>query len=421
MYRVESSGALARARQDLFGRRGTAVPSTVVLLGVCSLLTDVSSEMVATVLPLYLVGTLGFSPLQFGVIDGLYQGAGAFVRLIAGYAGDRWRRHKAVASVGYGISAVSKLALTVAGSAFGAISAIVLVDRAGKGIRTAPRDAMISLSSSRERLGASFGVHRAMDTAGAMLGPLIAFGLLALAPGSFRTLFFISFCFALVGVAVLLLLVDDPSRRAARAPAAAPPRLRGAVDLLRVPALRRLTIVAVALGLTTVSDGFIYLILQKRLDFDVSLFPLLFTGTAIVYMLLAAPAGRLADRVGRTRVFLGGYGLLVLVYGVVLGLSAGVVGLCLALALLGCYYAATDGVLMALGSACVPDDLRGSGLALLGTAQSGARLVASVLFGALWTLMDDTQPAIAIFAGALVVALGIAVLALRRSPVHDVG
>jgi hypothetical protein len=145
---------MLRAHRALRGRRGAAVPRTVVLLGLCSLLTDVSSEMVATVLPLYLVATLGFTPLQFGVVDGLYQGAGAFVRLGAGFLGDRLRRHKEVAALGYGLSAVCKLALAAVGSAFGAISAIVLADRAGKGIRTAPRDAMISLATPEERLGA---------------------------------------------------------------------------------------------------------------------------------------------------------------------------------------------------------------------------------------------------------------------------
>src|SRR3954452_23191531 len=167
MYQVESSGALVRAQRVLTSRgRRARVSRTVLLLGLCSLLTDISSEMVATVLPLYLVSTLGFTPLQFGVVDGLYQGAGAFVRFGAGFVGDRWRRHKEVALLGYGLSTACKLALAAVGTGFGASSAIVLVDRAGKGIRTAPRDAMISLATPRERLGASFGVHRAMDTAG---------------------------------------------------------------------------------------------------------------------------------------------------------------------------------------------------------------------------------------------------------------
>ena len=128
--------------------------------------------MVVTVLPLYLVYVGGFSPLAFGLIDGIYNGAIAIVRLASGYIGDRWRRHKEVAVTGYGISAVCKLLLLGVGTAVSAIGAVVLLDRAGKGIRTAPRDAMISLSTPKEELGTAFGVHRAMDTTGAMLGPL---------------------------------------------------------------------------------------------------------------------------------------------------------------------------------------------------------------------------------------------------------
>jgi MFS family permease len=413
MYRIESSGALVKAHRALTSRRvKPRVSRTVLLLGLCSLLTDISSEMVATVLPLYLVTTLGFTPFMYGIVDGLYQGAAAFVRLAGGYVGDRRRKHKGVATLGYGLSAVCKLALAAVGSAFGAITAIVMVDRAGKGLRTAPRDAMISLSSRPEDLGTNFGVHRALDTTGALLGPLIAFGLLALAPLAFDMLFVVSFCFAAAGLGVLVLLVREPAR--ADAPAAEPVRLRAAFALLRGRRFRALFVAAAALGLATTSDGFIYLTLHRELDLDPTLFPLLFTGTALTFMLLAAPVGRLADRVGRGRVMLGGYALLLGVYATLLGPSTGVAGMLLALFMLGAYYAATDGVLMALGAGLVPEELRGSGLALLGTAVSAARLLASVLFGLLWTLLG-IQTALAVFAGGLVVAMLVAAFALKGS------
>jgi MFS family permease len=414
MYQVESSGALLRARRALVSHRvQPRVSRTVVLLGICSLLTDISSEMVSAVLPLFLVTVVQLTPLQFGVIDGLYQGAAAFVRLAGGFLGDRRGRHKGVAAVGYGLSAVCKLALAAVGTTFGAISAIVMIDRSGKGLRTAPRDAMISLSSREEDLGTSFGVHRALDTVGALLGPLLAFGLLALAPLAFDTLFLVSFCFAAVGVGVLVLLVREPARRAVAADAP-PVQLRSAFALLRAPRFRALFIAASVLSLATASDGFIYLFLQRSNDLDAAFFPLLFTGTAVTWMLLAAPAGRLADRVGRGRVMLGGYLLLLAVYVVLLGPFSGTPALFLTLFLLGAYYAATDGVLMAFGSAHVPEALRGSGLSLLGTAVSAARLVASVLFGALWT-WQGIETALAIFAGALVVAIAVAAVALRSS------
>jgi Major Facilitator Superfamily len=324
-----------------------SVARTVVLLGVCSLLTDVSSEMVSTILPVYLVVSLGFSPLQFGVVDGLYQGASALVRLGAGFAGDRMRRYRPVAIFGYGISAFAKLGLATVGSAFGALSSIILADRIGKGIRTAPRDAMISLATPPERLGLAFGVHRAMDSAGAMLGPLVAFGLLTAAPSSYRTLFLVSFFVAILGLAVLVLLVEEPK---GKEPVEEPPDLRAAFALLTQPRFRALTITASVLGLATVSDSFVALLLFDHIGFRESLFPLLATGIAGSYMLLAVPAGRLAYRYGRWRMFMGGYALLLGVYVVLLLPSVGTLALIAVLALLGGYYAATDGVLAALGS-----------------------------------------------------------------------
>jgi MFS family permease len=405
VYRVESSGTLVKAHRAVSRRRaGPRIASTVLLLGTCSLLTDISSEMVSAILPLWLITVVHLQPIQYGLVDGLYQGAAAFVRLAGGFIGDRRGRHKGIASVGYGLSAVCKVALAAVGSSFGAITAIVMLDRSGKGLRTAPRDAMISMSSREEDLGTAFGVHRAMDTVGALIGPLMAFGLLAIAPMAFDTLFLVSFCFAALGVGVIVLLVREPARRQAREPDAEPVRLRAAFALLRETRFRGLFVVATALGLATVSDGFIYLTLQRELDLDTALFPLLFTGTAVTWMLLAAPVGRLADRVGRGRVLLAGYVLLLGVYAVLLGPSIGMAGLFLALFMLGAYYAATDGVLMAIGSGHVSETLRGSGLALLGTGVSTARLLASVLFGALWTWLG-LQTALGIFAAALVVAM----------------
>ena len=421
MYQVQSSTALLRGHRRLLSRgRRLPVSRTVVLLGVVSLLTDVSAEMVSTILPLYLVYTLGFTPLQYGLVDGIYQGAASLVRLGAGFGADRWGRHKEVATAGYGISAVCKLGLVIVGGSFSAIGALVLLDRTGKGVRTAPRDAMISLSSSPASLGTAFGVHRALDTTGAMLGPLVAFGLLALAPLAFESVFLVSFCVALIGVAVLVLFVDGRPERPAPARDEPRPSLREAGSLLRVPGFARLMVVGSVLGLATLSDGFLYLALERRVDFEPTVFPLLFVGTAVVYMLLAVPAGRLADRVGRAKVFIGGYSLLVLLYGVILLPSTGWWAVPLALGLLGVYYAATDGVLMALGSALSPPALRGTSLALLGTATSLARLLASVVFGALWVTIG-LEAAIVCFGAVLIAALAVSVVTLARASVAVAG
>jgi MFS family permease len=420
MYQVSSSTAVLRAHRRLLSRASTSprVARTVVLLGLTSLVTDISSEMVSAVLPLYLVYVGGFTPLAYGVIDGVYQGATAFVGLASGFIGDRFRRHKDVAASGYGLSAVSKLLLATVGTAVSSIGAVVLMDRIGKGIRTAPRDTMISLSTPQDQLGTAFGVHRALDTTGAVIGPILAFAMLAIAPLAFHSLFLVSFCIALVGVSILVLFVNPKRAVPDGGAPVRQPTLRGAFQLLAIPRYRRLLIAGGTLSLATASDAFIFLTLQRKLDLGTSLFPLLFVASSAIYMLLAVPMGRLADHIGRGRVLLGGYALLLGVYATLLVPASGWIVFMVALGLLGAYYAATDGVLMALGSAVVPDELRGSGLALLGTATSMARLLASLAFGALWTLWG-THVAVVWFGVALVAAMALAAVLLTRRHEHQ--
>src|ERR1700709_821819 len=157
MNQEEPSKALLKPK--LWARRSARlnVPRNVVMLGMVSMLTDVSSEMVATILPIYLVFSLGASPLTLGAIDGTYLGAGALVQVIAGFASDPWRKPKQVAGAGYAVSALGKVALVAGGNSIGGIGAIVAFDRVGKGIRPAPRDALISLPSSKPALPTSFG------------------------------------------------------------------------------------------------------------------------------------------------------------------------------------------------------------------------------------------------------------------------
>ncbi|WP_445023377.1 MULTISPECIES: MFS transporter [unclassified Streptomyces] len=394
------------------GTTGTAarvsatIAPTVFALGAVSLITDVSSEMVTAVLPLYLVTGLGLSPLGFGLLDGIYNGFSALVRLAGGHLADRGGgRHKWIAGLGYGVSALCKPLLLLAHT-LTPIGLILAADRTGKGLRTAPRDALISLSSTPENRGRAFGVHRAMDTAGALLGPLVAFLILRATVDGYDAVFTVSFCVAVVGVLVLVLFVPGSSSTAAprtekavREKAvedgravdekAVRPTLRAAFALLGRRDLRRVTVCALLLGLATVSDSFVYLLLQRRLGVPDRWFALLPLGTAAAFLLLAVPLGRLADRVGRWRVFLGGHGALLTAYALLLTSWHGTALPYAVLLLHGAFYAATDGVLMAVASDSVPEQLRSSGLALVQTGQAAARFVCSLGFGAAWTLWGD--------------------------------
>ncbi|MFI1656780.1 MFS transporter [Streptomyces sp. NPDC020472] len=403
------------------------VPGTVLVLGTVSLVTDVSSEMVTAVLPLYLVLGLGLSPLQFGLLDGLTTGATALVRLLGGAGADRGGRHKQVAGLGYALSACSRLGLLLAGGATGWIAGSLAADRLGKGVRTAPRDALITLHSPPEDLGRAFGTHRAMDTTGALLGPLAAFALLWATAETYETVFAVSFCVGALGVLVWLLFVPgrprDPGRpredRGTRPRIPAAPRARGGLLAApRSPAYRRIVLCAALLGAATVGDSFLYLLLQRRLDLDATWFPFLPLGAAAVYLLLAVPAGRLADRLGRRRLLLYGHGALLLAYGLLLAPVPGAAALVGVLALLGVFYAATDGVLMALTGPFLTEGRQAGGLAVVQTAQALARLGAAVAFGALWTASGPETALVAALL-ALAAALGCAARLLPSGPTPE--
>ncbi|MFD7394738.1 MFS transporter [Streptomyces virginiae] len=442
----------AKTAPDRGPVRAPAVASTVLALGAVSMITDISSEMVTAVLPLYLIAGLGLSPLGFGALDGVYNGVSALVQLTGGHLADRVRNHKLIAGIGYGLSALCKPLLLFAHS-LGPISVILTLERTGKGLRTAPRDALISLSTPPELQGRAFGVHRAMDTTGALLGPLAAFLILSLTVDGYDAVFGVSACVAVLGVVVLMLFVPSgvdpvptPSAASAKATPAkatpakavaakatpakataatardadrpAPVRLRDALGLLRLPRLRNLAICAVLLGLTTVSDAFVYLLLQRRTGIGDQWFPLMPLGTAAVFLLLAVPAGALADRIGRRTVFLTGHALLLAGYALLLWAPAWPALPFLVLALHGMFYAATDGVLPAAVAATVPGELRATGMALVGTGQALARFGCSLAFGAAWTLWG-TGPALAAAAAGLLCCAAVASFVLRPSAPQD--
>ncbi|WP_444951936.1 MFS transporter [Micromonospora ureilytica] len=396
-------------------RRFAMVSGNVVALGTVSLITDVSAEMVAAVLPLYLVLGLHLSPVAFGVLDGVHTGATALLRVVGGFAADRFRRRKLIAGIGYALSAVAKLGLLLAGRSIPAIGAVIAVDRLGKGVRSAPRDALITLSTPPEALGRAFGVHRAMDSVGAFLGPLAAFAVLLVVGQSYDAVFVTSFCVAALAVVVLVLFVrEQPAGEAADGSNDPKVSVREAFGLLRGGPARRLVLAATMLGLATIGDGFVYLLLQRRLDLGLRWFPLLAVGTSLAYLVLAAPLGVLADRIGRLPVVIGGYTALGATYLLLAGPVDGWPLIALALTLYGAFYAATDGVLIALAGPVLPARLRTTGIALVQTGQALAYLVSSVLFGLAWQAWG---PENAIRAAALAVAgVLVGTLLLLASP-----
>lgn len=403
---------------------------TVIALGIVSMLTDISSESVAAILPLYITAGLGLTMGAYGFFEGLHQSISAIVRIGAGYAADRSNRPKPIAVAGYGLSMVARVGLLFT-SSFAGILAIVGIDRIGKGIRTAPRDAMIQEASQPEHLARSFGLHRLLDTIGATLGPLLAFVVLLFVPEGYRVVFVVSLAAAILGMAVLTLLV--PNRRLQNSttesadPTTVDDQEEPAPVKLAKPSLRtmsrgrmgRVLVAAGMLGLLTVGDGFIYLALTEHSQLEVKWFPLLFVGSNAVFLILAVSLGKLADRTSRGAVFVLGHLALAGAY-LFASMGGSMVLILVCLALIGTFYAATDGVLAALAGELAP---AGSTSTYIGAAQTVvaiARLVASTGFGMLWMIFGAAT-AMLCAAALLLLAVPLAwwlvvVPARRRSP-----
>lgn len=433
MYLSMSDRQGGRKRPDDAGHGPAAAPfrlSPVILwLGVVSMATDISSESVAAVLPLYITGFLGLSVIAFGVIDGINQGASALVRIAAGWASDRAGRPKAIALAGYGLSMVARVGFLFAGG-FWSIAAVVTGDRIGKGIRTAPRDALITTAAQPEYLARHFGIHRLLDTIGAAAGPLIAFVILMLMPNGYGTVFVVSLAFAAIGVAALALVVPDlrtgrPARReklqeagAAGTPASGPvePRRIPPVrwSMFREPGLGRLLVASAILGVLTVGDGFIYLVLQDKDQFAVQWFPLLYVGTNVVFLLLAVPLGRLADGWGKGKVFLAGHVALLACYFLAAAPGLGLAGTLGCLVLLGAFYAATDGVLAAFASQLTPPHQLATGIGAAQTVVALSRVLSSTVFGVLWFAVGASL-AMMIVGSLLAVAVPASYFILRNA------
>ena len=391
--------------------RRSAIPLGVWALGFVSLLMDVSSEMIHALLPIYLVAVMGASMEAVGVIEGVAEATASIVKVFSGALSDRLGRRKWLTAFGYGLAAFTKPIFPLAGS-LGWVAAARFLDRVGKGIRGAPRDALIADITPPELRGASFGLRQTLDTVGAFVGPLIAIALMAATGGAFRVVFWVAVIPAFLAVALLITIVKEPETKSA--PGEARPTFdRAALGRLGGPYW---LVVAVAslFALARFSEAFLVLRVQG-LGLPLALAPLTLVTMNVVYALAAYPAGALSDRLDRLTVVAIGFYVLIAA-DLVLAFSGGLVGAALGVALWGLHLGLTQGVLAALVADAAPADQRGAAFGVFNFVSGIAALVASLAAGALW---DAIGPGATFLAGALVCALGLVALALAARVVPE--
>jgi MFS family permease len=393
--------------------RWREIPGGIWALGVVSLLMDLSSEMIHALLPLYLVTVLGSSMLTVGVIEGVAEATAAIVKVFSGALSDRLGQRKWLAAAGYGLAAFTKPVFPLA-SSVGWLFAARFVDRIGKGIRGAPRDALVADLSPAELRGASFGLRQSLDTVGAFLGPLAVIALMSLTDDDFTFVFWIAVIPAFLSFAVIVVGVREPER---------PQDL----EVVRVPlspaALARLGIacwlvigVATLFTLARFSEAFLLLRAQS-VGLAIALVPAVMVVMNIVYALSAWPAGALSDAVGRFGVLAAGFALLILA-DLALALGSGIAAIGAGVALWGLHMGLTQGVLATLIADTAPAELRGTAFGLFNLVTGIAMLVASLVAGALW---DALGPSATFLAGAAFAALAMIALPAARARMGSAG
>jgi MFS family permease len=389
------------------------IPAGVWALGFVSMLMDVSSEMIHALFPIYLVTVLGTSALTVGVIEGIAEATASIIKVFSGALSDWMGRRKLLAVIGYGLAAFTKPIFPLA-STIGWLVAARFIDRVGKGIRGAPRDALVADLAPAHLRGASFGLRQSLDTIGAFIGPLLAIALMWLTADNFTAVFWVAVIPAFISLALIMFAVREPRR---------PPELRKVSAPLSKAELGRLgtaywwvVIIATVFTLARFSEAFLILRAQS-VGLPLALVPAVLVVMNIVYALAAYPAGVLSDRGDRVTVLIGGF-LLLVAADVALAFASGVLGVMIGVALWGLHMGFTQGLLAALIADAAPPELRGTAFGVFNLLTGVALLAASVIAGALW---DAIGPQGTFLAGAAFTLLALAgLLALGRRPPAEV-
>lgn len=374
-----------------------ALPSGVIALGFVSMFMDISSESVHALLPLFLVGTLGASTFIVGLIEGLGEATAQISKLFSGVLSDRSGKRKPLAVLGYTLSAVTKPLFALAGGA-GAVLTARLADRVGKGIRGAPRDALVADMVPEAQRGAAYGLRQSMDTVGALLGPVLAMALMALT-GDVRLVFWLAILPALIAVAVLVIYVREPET-------ASPPKARVALTRASLLALGRpfwgVVLLGAVLTLARVSEAFLIL---KAGDVGllIGMAPVVLILFNLVYALSAWPVGMLSDRIGQRGLLLAGFGFLVLA-DLLLAFAGSVQMVLLGVAIWGLHMGMTQGLLAAAVARHAPAPMRATAFGAFHLVTGFALLAGNAIAGGLWSLVG---PAATFGCGAVLAAVGL--------------
>jgi len=404
---------LSSGEPDLLSAQGSsrwrAVPKGVWALGFVSLFMDVSSEMIHALLPVFLVTVVGASTLTVGVIEGVAEATASIVKIFSGTLSDWTGRRKLLTVLGYGLGALSKPLFPLASSA-SLVMAARFVDRIGKGIRGAPRDALVGDLSPPQVRGAAYGLRQSLDTVGAFAGPLLAIIFMAWSGGNFRLVFWIAVVPALISVSILVLSVKEPKRSIPSGQASSPIH-RDELQRL-TPAFWRLVAVATVLTLARFSEAFLILRAQS-LGLTATLAPLVLVVMNIIYALSAYPVGALSDRKEPKTLLCLGFGALIIA-DLLLAAATNLWIAMLGIGLWGLHMGMTQGLFAALIAETVPSDRRGTAFGIFNLTGGVALLVASFLAGALWDAFGAGATFLAGAALTMAGLLGTMALVQRR-------